>query len=369
MSDGPDPNELLGNFLKSNKSDHYNFEKECDYKVSSGSLQFDLCMNGGFGPGLHRFTGLTEGGKTSEALEVMKNFLKTVEKPRGLYIKAEGRLAPEIRERSGVKFVWSADEWEDGTCFVLETNIYETAMTCIKQLIDNVKNPQKYCFILDSVDGLTAKNDASKGFEEFAKIASGASIAARWCAQTSIALGKRGHMAIFISQVRSEMRDQYSKEPPRQSVATGGYALQHYANTCIQFQPRYKADLILHNPSLKTIDERKNPIIGHFAKVLIAKSPNEKSNVTLSYPVRYNRSGGNSIWIEKEVVDLLYAWDFVEKKGSWIKPTDDFKDLLNDNKLEFPEQIQGDNNLFKVLDEDEKLCKFLIDYFKQQITS
>ena len=369
MSEGPDPNDILGNFLKSNKSDHYNFEKEYDYKVSSGSLQFDLCMNGGFGPGLHRFTGLTEGGKTSEALEVMKNFLKTVEKPRGLYIKAEGRLAPEIRERSGVKFVWSADEWVDGTCFVLETNIYETAMTCIKQLIDNVKNPQKYCFILDSVDGLTAKNDASKGFEEFAKIASGASIAARWCAQTSIALGKRGHMAIFISQVRSEMRDQYSKEPPRQSVATGGYALQHYANTCIQFQPRYKADLILHNPSLKTIDERKNPIIGHFAKVLIAKSPNEKSNVTLSYPVRYNRSGGNSIWIEKEVVDLLYAWDFVEKKGAWIKPTDDFKDLLNDNKLEFPQQIQGDNNLFKVLDEDEKLCKFLIDYFKQQITS
>ena len=127
--------------------------------------------------------------------------------------------------------------------------------------------------------------------------------------------------------------------------------------------------MILQNPSLKTIDEKKNPIIGHFAKVLIAKSPNEKSNVTLTYPVRYNRSGGNSIWIEKEVVDLLYAWDFVEKKGSWIKPTDDFKDLLNDNKLQFPEQVQGDNNLFKILDEDEKLCKFLIDYFKQQITS
>ena len=69
------------------------------------------------------------------------------------------------------------------------------------------------------------------------------------------------------------------------------------------------------------------------------------------------------------MIDLLYAWDFVEKKGSWIKPTDDFKDLLNDNKLQFPEQVQGDNNLFKILDEDEKLCKFLIDYFKQQITS
>jgi RecA/RadA recombinase len=240
-------------------------------------------------------------------------------------------------------------------------------MTCIKQLIDNEKNKHKYCFILDSVDGLVAKNDASKGFDEFAKIAAGASIASTWCKQTSIALGKRGHMAIFISQVRSEMRDQYSKEPPRQSVATGGYALQHYANSVIQFQPRYKSDLILQNPSLKTIDEKKNPIIGHFAKVLICKSPNEKSNVSLTYPVRYNRSGGNSIWIEKEIVDLLYAWEFVEKKGAWIKPTEDFCELLTENKLNFPDQIQGDNNLFKTLDQDEELCKFLIKYFREQI--
>ena len=174
-------------------------------------------------------------------------------------------------------------------------------------------------------------------------------------------------MAIFISQVRSQMKDKYSKEPDNIGLATGGYALQHYANTCIQFQPRIKADLILQNPTLKAIDEKKNPIIGHFAKVLIAKSPNEKSNVRLSYPVRYNRSGGTSIWIEKEIVDLLYAWEFVEKKGSWIKPTEDFKDLLKENKLDFPEQIQGDNNLFKTLDENSKLCNFLIKYFKKEI--
>jgi len=43
--------------------------------------------------------------------------------------------------------------------------------------------------------------------------------------------------------------------------------------------------------------------------------------------------------------------------------------LLKENKLEFPDQIQGDNNLFKVLDEDGKLCNFLSVYFKQQITA
>ena len=71
--------------------------------------------------------------------------------------------------------------------------------------------------------------------------------------------------------------------------------------------------------------------------------------------------------MEKEVIDLLYAWEFVEKKGAWIKPSEDFKQLLKSKDLEFPEKIQGDNKLFKTVEEDKKLCEFLIDYFKEQI--
>ena len=119
------PNETLESFLKENKEHHYNFEEEITYKVSSGSLKFDFELNGGFGPGLHRFTGINEGGKTSEALEVMKNFLQ-MPKSRGIYIKAEGRLPKEMRARSGVKFTFKDAEWEDGSCFVFESNIYET---------------------------------------------------------------------------------------------------------------------------------------------------------------------------------------------------------------------------------------------------
>jgi hypothetical protein len=58
MSDSINPAGILNNFLKANKSDHYNFEETIDYKVSSGSLQFDMHLGGGFGPGLHRFTGI-----------------------------------------------------------------------------------------------------------------------------------------------------------------------------------------------------------------------------------------------------------------------------------------------------------------------
>ena len=89
----------------------------------------------------------------------------------------------------------------------------------------------------------------------------------------------------------------------------------------MEFEPRFKGDLILQNPSLKTMDAKKNPIIGHNAKVTVKKSPNENTHTTLTYPIRYGRVDGNSIWVEKEIVDLLYAWEFVEKKGAWIKPS------------------------------------------------
>ena len=78
MSDNVDPEDILNNYLKAHKDDHYNFEETVEYKISSGSLQLDLYMAGGFGPGLHRFTGVNEGGKTSESLQVMKNFLGTL---------------------------------------------------------------------------------------------------------------------------------------------------------------------------------------------------------------------------------------------------------------------------------------------------
>ena len=50
-SKGLTPNELISSFLKNNEKDHYNYEDEHDYKVSSGSLVVDYELGGGFGAG------------------------------------------------------------------------------------------------------------------------------------------------------------------------------------------------------------------------------------------------------------------------------------------------------------------------------
>ena len=360
--------EILSAFLKNNKEDHYNFEDDFEYKVSSGSLQLDIQLGGGFGPGLHRFCGINEGGKTSAALEVMKNFLRTVPNAKGFYIKAEGRLSNEMKERSGVPFTIKAEDWDIGTCFVFESNIYETVVDAMRNLVSNNEENIKYYFLLDAVDGLITKGDLDKTFEDSNKVAGGAVIAANFMKRMSIALAKRGHMAVFVSQVRADIKlDPYSKAPIRQTSATGGNALLHFANWILEFEARYNGDMILQDPNNKRIDLEKNPAIGHWAKVTVKKSPNEKTNLQIPYPIRYGRKNGTSIWIEKELVDLLYAWEFMNKAGAWVKPSDDFIELVKELNIEVPENFQGEKALFKFIEENPELVKFLSNYFKNSI--
>ena len=64
---------------------------------------------------------------------------------------------------------------------------------------------------------------------------------------------------------------------------------------------------------------------------------------------------------------MLYGWEFVHKRGAWITADDSFLELMEENGLEFPEKIQGEAKLSKLLEEDSSLSKFLIKYFKDII--
>lgn len=359
-SSGPSASERLLSFLKENKEDHYNFEDETYYKVSTGSLNLDIATGGGLSPGLHRFIGMNEGGKTSEALELAKNFVKTVSNSRALLFKAEGRLSKEIKERSGLKFVTDPKEWVDGTCFVFECNIFETVSELMKDLIQSNDENKKYIFILDSVDGLITKGDKEKTLSEATKVAGGAVISSMLMKKISLALSKRGHMAIFISQVRSDIKlDPYAtNKEVRQTTATGGNALLHFANWILEFEPRYNKDLILEKPNEK-YDPVKNKIIGHNVKIAIKKSTNESTNSKIQYPIKYGRKDGASVWKEYEVIDQILAWEFATAKGAWVTFSDEIIEELKKSNIELKKQHQGIDNLRSYLEENRQIT----DYF------
>jgi len=142
--------DQINKFLqdKDNQKYHFNNFNEEDYKIPSGSLNLDLALGGGFPSGAHRFTGVNEGGKTSCALTVAKNFQSHFGKDgMVVVVKSEGRLSKEMLKRTGV-------DQDPEKFFVLDCNIFEKVFEFIRDLVFNNEDHKKYMFIIDSVDAL-----------------------------------------------------------------------------------------------------------------------------------------------------------------------------------------------------------------------
>lgn len=362
--------DILGASLESNKDTIFNEIIPENFRISFGSLVLDREL-GGLGAGLQRFIGINEGGKTSEALLVAKNFLETIPNSRAVYFKAEGKLPPEVIKRSGIVFTKKLEEWKDGTCFIVETNVAETVEDIMKKLVRNNPEGKKFFFILDSVDGLITLEELEKDTRKSNKSeenqnAKPAGIA-KFCNDLLKAINNRlsleGHIAVFISQVRSTITIGYAKKEQQQGQSKNGNAVQHYANWVIQFESRVQDDLIKQNEKAKPSPE--NPILGHWAKVTVIKSPCEKTGLLLKYPIKYGREGGNSIWKELEIGAILIS-DGYYKGTNWLTIEPNFAQELKDAGLTFEEKVQGEKNLYSMLEENPALTKYLYAKFRDE---
>jgi hypothetical protein len=192
----------------------------------------------------------------------------------------------------------------------------------------------------------------------------------------------------MIGQVSAKVEiDPYAPKDQRQISATGGNAAMHFANWILQFEPRYQGDLILEKPDEKP-DITTNKILGHWCKIVIKKSPNEKSNITVKYPIRYGRTNGKSIWREYEIVDVLLMFEKISKKnprkaveageegakeekkagGSWFYlDIDIYEEIKTNTGIEPPEKFQGLKNIYKYLEENEAVTNFLFEKLKKLI--
>lgn len=357
---------LIGDYLKKNATEHYNFEETYDYKVSSSSLLLDIEVS--LGPGCSRFMGSSAVGKSSCALSYMKNFLKEPGR-RGIYFKSEGRLSNEMKARSGIAFTTDFDEFIDGTCLIIESNIFEFCFGLTRELITK-NDGTKFFFIYDSADAMVRKMDDLKGFDLADQVAGGSLLSSVFFKKTALALGKRGHIAIFISQWRQAIKiNQYEKQAPRQGSSSGGAALQHYSNLVLDFQPRVGSDYIRENSN-----DKNSKILGHYCTVIVEKSDNEKYKTKISWPVAYNRTGGNSVWVELEIRCLLQQWSLVTTKGAWTYISEEFKKellevFINDNEIEIPDKFNGISALDSYLENNPKIISYLFDKFKKAISN
>ena len=203
------------------------------------------------------------------------------------------------------------------------------------------------------MDGLLPKSDLEKSTSDAAKVAAGASLTSDFLKRVSLGMSKFGHMCIMVSQVRSTIRtNQYApSDPNNQTNSSGGNAALHYPDWIINFERRNQSDLILKDQKAKPSPE--NPIIGHYAKVHIQKSTNESTGMRVRYPIKHGRSDGKSIWIEREIIEMLLMWNYIEKSTSWFKIDEDLSTYLKGRGLEIKEKYQGMQSLYDLLENDE----------------
>ena len=354
-TEGTSPLDQIGAYLKQHSGDHYNFEEERTYTVSSGSLLLDIEMGGGIKPGIVRASGVTEGGKTSCALSFARNFQK-MDNSMVIYIKSEGRLSKDMVERSGVDT--SEEKW-----FVFKCNVYETVIDFIRQLVKDNPSDTRYMFIIDSMDALVPRGDLEKSSDEALKVAGGSLLSSDFLRKMALGLATRGHVCYMISQVRSSVQiNPYAKSDPKVTNASGGNAILHYSDWILEFQPRYVKDLIT------TQAAGKGDMLGHWCKIIFRKTSNEKTGLEVRYPIRYGRTGGKSIWVEYEVVDMMLAWDMAVAKGAWVTISDELvEEVQKELKVELKKQHQGMDNLRKYFEENKEIGKYIFNKFREAL--
>jgi len=217
------------------------------------------------------------------------------------------------------------------------------------------------------MDGLLPKAELDKTTSDAAKVAAGALMTSDFLKRVSIGMAKFGHMCILISQVRSRIDvNPYAKgDPNNQTSASGGNAALHYPDWILEFQKQNKSDKILEKPNQQITPDNK--IYGHMAKVLICKSTNETTGQIIKYPIKHGRMKGKSIWIEREIVEMLMMWGFLEKAGAWFSVDEEVVSYLKDKGLEIKPKFQGMASIYEHLEQDAETTLALKEFVKEKI--
>lgn len=360
-------NEAAEAFLKKNKANHFVYESPENKLIPTGSLQLDSIVKTRSGSTI-RFTGKGfELGKSSQAFVFADNFMKEMAKSKTLYVKAEARLTPEMQKRTGLKFVTDVKDWDYGTVFIFPCNIFETVAEFIESQLKITHDlGERLCIIVDSLDGLMLEDDyKTKGYKDATVVAGVQKLTKLMFRRLALPINYYDAMLLMTSQYSVAIQLDKYNPIVSQTAGGGGSSVGHQSDYIFEYSLRYKSDNILEDPDAQP-DMYKNKIIGVYSTVEIKKGSTDASGTKIKIPIKKGRIGC-AIWIEKEVVDMVVGFGFVEKSGSWLTFTDNVLEEAKAAKVDIKEKIQGISQLYQYLENNRPVFEFLYTKVKKMI--
>ncbi len=356
---------LLGSLMNGYKDTIYNHINPVRKKISTGSLVLDSYINITSGGTVRVGGAQAESGKSSECILLAQNYMQTMPKSKGLLINAEARLSEEFKTRTGAKFVEKPEDWVYGTIFVMHTNVMESFCPILQSLLSSMfEQGENLVAIVDSIDMCTLKNSGDKVFGDSTKIAGVPFLTKELFRRIGHLIDRYNALLLITSQYSSTISlDPHGpKEPPKLVQGSAANALNHMCNNAIYYRPRYQGDLILEDDNEKP-DRLKNKILGVYATVEIKKSSNDTTGTVVRIPIKKGRIG-NSIWVEKEVADLILDNSLATRKGAWINFGEVTINAAKEEGVELKVSIQGKPQLYDYLENDKNVFNFFFKRFK-----
>lgn len=378
-----DSKSVLADILERTKNDHFAFVT-CNHKViSSGSLILDSLCKIRSGDVIRLVGKGAELGKTSQTLVFLGNYMSVMEKSKAMLVIAEGRLSQEIMARSGLKFVFSSDEWDYGTIFVFPCNVFETVASTIETVLRSMTACGEHLAIgLDSMDGLILKEDAKKDLfgnpdKDKPKVAGVPYMTKLLFRRLALLILYQDALLIVTGQYSAAINiNDYSGAPPRQVSSAGGSNIGHQSSYVWEYLARNTGDYILEDPNQR-MDYIYNKILGVYATLDIKKSSTDVTGARVKVPIRKGKIGC-AIWTEYEVADLLIIWGLLKKparkngdedaerqfKGAWLEFDAGLRSDIIAIDPDVPEKFQGIGRVRFYLEEHPQVTSLLSDKFR-----
>lgn len=362
----PSSNDVLASLMAAHKSDHYNDKEAKHVFVSSGSLILDQYIKVRSG-GVVRLTAKQpEAGKSSQSFVFAGEYMKVMPKSKTLYVKAEGRLSPEIQARTGLTFATTPADWDYGTVFVLSTNVFETVADIVEKLIKDMHEKGEHlCVIIDSLDGLILKKDLEvKGIDGNVMVAGVPKLTKLLFRRLALPITHYDTLLLITGQYSADIKiDPYAPSVPRLGSSGGGSSVPHQCDYILDYAPRYAGDNILEDENAKP-DPVKNKILGVWATVEIKKSATDTTGTKVKIPIKKGRVGC-AIWVEKEVVDLALSYDLVKRSGAWFSFDAALVKEAKEAGITLKDKVQGLNGLYDYVENDRAVFEWLLARFKK----
>ena len=321
------------------------------------------------------FFGEENGGKTTTALDVVKNaqiFFKQEWQDEMDRLNNSNKLNKEqqarqsyLEDRGPRAVVWidAENTFDDTYAELLGVDTKSLIMMVPQEqyaeeifeiALDLINTGDVGFVVLDSLGILMSKQQYEKNIED--KTYGGIAMAlTRFSKELCMTCGKNNCTFIGINQLRDDMNSMYGGQ-----TTPGGKAWKHHCSLRIEFR---KGNLI--DEKYKEIPKKSESAFGHSVQMQIKKTKTCKPDRLVgSYTLVYNQG----IDALHDLIDICVLDGCINKAGAWftfLSPQDG-EPLLDESGTVY--KVQGENGVRKALEDDSKLLNIYHEYLKYLIS-